>query len=716
MARIDGTSGNDTLTGTNENDQMFGYAGNDFLQALAGNDELFGGDGDDRLEGGDGDDVLIGGAGKDQLVGGNGSDTVTATYADTSIYGNTVSNAGNLGDFDIADLSHINMDQTTIDSIAYDAKSFTVEDGTILFTFKNREHNLYASNGDKELGAIGFEAVRLNIENGAKVISAMGDLNVIVGTDGQDNLEGTISDDLIFGLGGDDEIKGNDGDDQLYGGSGDDTVDGEDGDDVLIGGEGVDTLIGGFGNDTILASFDDEAIYGNDINNNGKDGDVDVADFSETTINQDTKEFLSTVVDHSKTTIENGTILFTFKERNVDFTAFNLEGQSLEASDFETIRLNVEDGSEVISLIEDHSVIYGTFDDDVRVGTALDDRIYGLAGNDELRGGSGMDLLVGGDGDDELHGGNDIDLLQGRSGDDFLYGGEGGDFISGGGGIDTLKGGKGNDVLEGDDGDDTLYGDNGDDELKGGAGNDYINGGAGNDELEGGDGDDILIGGDGNDVLVGGAGVDGFLGGLGSDIIVADLGDDVADGGVSSNDNDIDTLVLTSEDHLDQASKDVLASIITNYTINANGTITLRLEDNSDFELSDGTRTLRVENMDQIELNAALGTEIVSELGLQHYVEDNNANVTINAPDYGGLINLSRLTGANENAIIQTLVALAGNVAPMVDNGDDTYTITLANVNAFEVPGIGLTINLPSELVISSVVAIALNNAGVLFA
>jgi Ca2+-binding RTX toxin-like protein len=62
--------------------------------------------------------------------------------------------------------------------------------------------------------------------------------NVIVGTEGPDELFGTEGPDIILGLGGDDVINGSGGDDCLVGGEGDDLLNGENGDDILIGSTG----------------------------------------------------------------------------------------------------------------------------------------------------------------------------------------------------------------------------------------------------------------------------------------------------------------------------------------------------------------------------------------------------------------------------------------------------------------------------------------------
>ena len=74
----------------------------------------------------------------------------------------------------------------------------------------------------------------------------------VIGTDGNDTIEGANSADIIYGMDGDDLLNGSGGDDFLHGGLGNDLLIGGEGNDTLVGGEGDDTLEGGGGDDTYI--------------------------------------------------------------------------------------------------------------------------------------------------------------------------------------------------------------------------------------------------------------------------------------------------------------------------------------------------------------------------------------------------------------------------------------------------------------------------------
>jgi Ca2+-binding RTX toxin-like protein len=167
---------------------------------------------------------------------------------------------------------------------------------------------------------------------------------------------------------------------------------------------------------------------------------------------------------------------------------------------------------------------------------------------------------------DNVVGTNFADSITG----DFYYnrleGGDGNDTIDGGAGNDTIDGGAGNDSLIGGDGDDTFIVSQGNDVINGGSGSntvdyselkqaitlkilgvvtkpgnlgtdswvsiqnvigtkfaDSITGDSGNNKLDGGAGNDTLFGGDGDDT---------FLGSQGDDTVNGELGSNTADYGL----------------------------------------------------------------------------------------------------------------------------------------------------------------------------------------
>jgi VCBS repeat-containing protein len=85
---------------------------------------------------------------------------------------------------------------------------------------------------------------------------------LLIGTNGDDVLIGTVCNDVIFGLNGDDLIDGGAGNDWLFGGKGDDRLFGGAGNDHLFGGKGNDLLDGGTGNDWLFGGKGDDRLFG----------------------------------------------------------------------------------------------------------------------------------------------------------------------------------------------------------------------------------------------------------------------------------------------------------------------------------------------------------------------------------------------------------------------------------------------------------------------
>jgi Ca2+-binding RTX toxin-like protein len=101
----------------------------------------------------------------------------------------------------------------------------------------------------------------------------------IIGTTGNDNLNGGSGDDIINGGDGNDKISGGAGNDTLIGGSGNDTLDGGSGDDILDGGSGSDTLNGGSGDDVLIYEVSDTGAT-KDVYTGGSGVDAVVIEFT----------------------------------------------------------------------------------------------------------------------------------------------------------------------------------------------------------------------------------------------------------------------------------------------------------------------------------------------------------------------------------------------------------------------------------------------------
>jgi Ca2+-binding RTX toxin-like protein len=84
----------------------------------------------------------------------------------------------------------------------------------------------------------------------------------IVGTAGNDVINGTVEADRIEGGDGNDRINGGAGDDEIYGGAGVDILTGDAGNDRIFAGEGNDGVYGGGGNDYVDGGVGDDILIG----------------------------------------------------------------------------------------------------------------------------------------------------------------------------------------------------------------------------------------------------------------------------------------------------------------------------------------------------------------------------------------------------------------------------------------------------------------------
>ncbi|HVW67070.1 MAG TPA: LamG-like jellyroll fold domain-containing protein [Candidatus Peribacteraceae bacterium] len=85
---------------------------------------------------------------------------------------------------------------------------------------------------------------------------------LLLGSNGNDVIVGTIGPDMILGGNGDDVICGGGGNDFINGGNGNDRIAGEAGNDYIVGSNGQDSVCAGAGNDVVFAENGNDRIDG----------------------------------------------------------------------------------------------------------------------------------------------------------------------------------------------------------------------------------------------------------------------------------------------------------------------------------------------------------------------------------------------------------------------------------------------------------------------
>lgn len=304
-------------------------------------------------------------------------------------------------------------------------------------------------------------------------------MSVAVGTNGNDDLDGTSNNDLIISGNGEDIIDAGDGNDVVVAGRGDDEIDGGDGHDLIFGGKGDDTIQGGAGNDLIFGGKGDDTIDGGegcDIISAGKGNDTVIFDVDQNMGAQnyfsggsgnDTLRLRLTQAQVDEMTAAGVFAAFAShvgSHGGFDFSSFGLSfAINLKVWYFEHLEVEVTSAPGLFTASDDtvdfNAVVAGTYPDgtqydglagndtvtlantaaaataagyvvgtafnagsggDTVTGGALDDVINGEAGNDVLNGGTGMDVLNGGADDDRL-------ILEDITNGDSVDGGDGTD-------------------------------------------------------------------------------------------------------------------------------------------------------------------------------------------------------------------------------------------------------------------------------------------------
>ena len=528
-----GGAGADTLFGGDANDQLeggagadllVGEAGDDLLFGEAGADFLFGGDGNDNLQGGAGDDELTGGAGTDILAGGAGADTYVfnlgdgvESIVDTAGEGNKLVFGAGISADDISvgigslvlrvgftgDAVHVQGFDPVTPTVPVGIETFAFADGTTLT--------------QADLVARGFD---------------------LVGTAGNDSLNGGQTYRGIYGLDGEDVLTGGAIDNVLNGGSGNDLLFGAGGIDQFFGGTGDDQLLGGAGHDSYQFNLGD-----------GLDSISDSIEVGAP----------NRVLFGAGFTASSVTLTTNFGQILIRPGAA-VEGVMIGANGSDALGFHAVDNFEFAdgTVLTYAELIARGFDID---GTEFDDALFGSNVVDRFRSGLGDDRMEGGAGNDSyffnLGDGVDtiVDTVVPSAGNEIVFGpgvissdfrldlapdqsdsnlrdllirvGTNGDAVQldrfdsddvlGLRTVETFRFADGSTLtyeqllargfdLTGTAGEDQISGTNVVDRITAGDGVDVLRSGLGDDILDGGAGNDRLIGGQGNDTYVFGPG------------------------------------------------------------------------------------------------------------------------------------------------------------------------------------------------------------------
>lgn len=566
-------AGNDAILGLGGADTIDGGAGNDQIEGGAGNDSLLGGLGDDLLDGGTGTDVMTGGAGDDTYVvdrgadtvvelAGGGLDTVQAsvdytlgaevetlilTGAAVSGTGNALANA--ITGTDLANRLDGGAGNDTLTGGAGNDDYYVADAGdTIVETATGGLDSVHAALN----WTLGANLETLILTGTALQGTGNGLANTLIGTDGNNRLDGrggadtmqgglgddtylvdTAGDQIIEAAGGgNDTVRasvdytlgdgvetliltgaarhgvGNSLDNAITGTAFADTLDGAAGADAMTGGKGADLYLVdnlgdkavealGAGTDTVRAALD--WTLGSNLENLELTGAARHGTGNKLANHLTGTDFADTLDGAAGAdTMTGGAGDDTYRVDNAGDTVVELAGGGKD-SVLASVNHVLADGVENLTLTKAGLTGTGNSLDNLLTGSAGNDSLLGMEGNDTLDGHGGADTLIGGLGDDTyvIDDAGDVIVELAGGGHDIAVVMRDGLTVTGD--VEVIRlGGTAH----------TATGDATDNVLEGGSGGDTLDGGAGNDLLLAGDGNDLLVATSGQDHLSGGSGDD----------------------------------------------------------------------------------------------------------------------------------------------------------------------------------------------------------------
>jgi Ca2+-binding RTX toxin-like protein len=427
----------ENVNGTQADDNIFVDTGVSIINGNGGNDTIRAGFSEDTVNGGAGNDtfVVTGNEFIDNTDGGSGTDTLdhsglASSYSgadvnfDTGIITSTRTSGGTVTVASIETYLDNDEGNTITDRsgamtiVAGGGNDTVIENtsgGTDNFDLGAGNDTLEIQNdgifGDVFEGGAGidtadFSAIAYSstdlvvidlqagtVSDGFGGSEVLSGFENVIGSQGQETIIGTAGDNEIDGRGGIDTIMSGDGEDIVFGRGGSDDISLGLGADFALGGGGNDTIRGGNGGDDVQGGAGADMLFGdagNDEILGGSGGD----------------------------TIEGGTGNDTIDGGNAADTIFGGAGNDVITGGGFTDFLRGGANQDTISGGGSADEIYGDDGGDI---------LFGNNGADFISGGTGADTLNGGAANDELRGGGGADFLLGSTGDDRLYGDGGGD-------------------------------------------------------------------------------------------------------------------------------------------------------------------------------------------------------------------------------------------------------------------------------------------------
>ncbi|UCE72957.1 MAG: DUF4347 domain-containing protein [Methanomassiliicoccales archaeon] len=549
---IYGGTDHDHLFGGTGNDRMFGNQGNDEVKGEADNDVLFGDDGEVYLvphqltinydliktvrPGVTGNDIMNGDVGDDILLGGPGGDTMNGGHGDDRLVGDN-------GEFDFTWMPSMGGSLITLfrstDLGAGGVDNIYGGEGDDIAIGGAAGDNIY---GDSDAPGVDGEDVLIG-DNGlvdfvpdanAKLsnITFINTTDKVLGTGGDDFLDGSENADIILGGVGNDEIIGGLEDDIILGDSGELNYNTGDGDlstldlirttdNILPAPGGTDEISGGEGNDTVLGGGADDTIYGDNTltgNSSSPPGeDILLGDQGELVFENG---LIARIETTAKDSADGGVDTIQGNEEN-DVIIGGVAGDNLDGNTEDDIiigdeglmRYNLANSSggdgdpTTLDLINTTKPNLGS--DDTIGGDEDEDIILGGSGADTIEGNEADDIILGDNGKLTMPGGvidmietifptyGSTDTIEGNDGDDIILGGTAADDIWGNDGADIILGDNGkitmpDEVIEVIETTDPTVG--GSDTIEGNDGDDKILGGAEGDDIWGNNGEDVILG------------------------------------------------------------------------------------------------------------------------------------------------------------------------------------------------------------------------------